>query len=411
MPDKDSILSKMMDSIQFLNKNFLNLTDSISKVKEYTDYQLAEHTEKVSLFSNLFTWAPFIPILIWIIIVWIDFYKKKKSISELWNVHTINFSWVFLWLLSGVSFCYALYQSGKIHVPKNGFTVSHLDLILAVASLIAIVGAVWAVYARIDAERAFKKSEDTFKKSQETLEAIGNSSFPFVDIFNSDKFPAFFDIPSNVVTPRVLDKTTLSMYLGFPCIGYLFEKNGDFKSTPEEILFIINEYLYQLKTRLAQNKVEKSQAAKLRSVKLNICVFSKKKVLTILNGKILSYGSTTNLIDVFYDQLDDLQKMSKKDSNDNPIVDDYDNLIVIKCGKEKSDAGGNWTEENFSPNEKLRFISFYNPASKVAPSKAYVWVVPRIVTNNGTITSFDSSAFQTTDTKFIDVLESVFGIS
>jgi hypothetical protein len=409
MPIIDTTLNKNIDSLLKKTESLIIQTDSVYKYVKKQDNIPKMHDNGYGVYVS------FLFILCTIILIRynkkIDSLIYKKFTSE--KVKERNIIWALLWLIDSAILFGALMCLGIIHNPKD-FWFSHADILLAFASLIALIGAIWAVFARIDAEKAFKKSEQTLKKSQETLEAIGNASFPFSEILNSDKFPSFFQIPDNTISPKVESKTTLSLYLGFPCVGFLFIDKHKFKTTPEQLFFNLTEYLYQLKSRLARNNEPANQLSKLVGVKLNICVFSKNKVQQMISsqGTPINSPDGRNIIDDFYTHLEELKAFSKIDSNTGkPVPDEYGNQIVIKFGEivQNNKDSQSIFKEDFDENEKLRFISFYNPNLTPLPSKAYVWIVPKPLTNDkGKVQTFDSSAFQTNDSKFIEVLESVF---
>ena len=98
------------------------------------------------------------------------------------NDNSRNGFWFLIFSFLLVCSVISLYNFGLIHPPnKNGFFTSHADILLVTASIIAIVGAFWAVLARIDAEKAFNKSEETVRKQDDLLNALGNN-FEFNEI-------------------------------------------------------------------------------------------------------------------------------------------------------------------------------------------------------------------------------------
>lgn len=268
-----------------------------------------------------------------------------------------NYKWVVYWLAASSILFWAFMKLGFIHNPKN-FAFSHADLLLAVASIVAIIGAVWAVFARIDAEKAFKKS-------QQTLDAIG-STFGFEEILNSDKLVTIIkSIGSN--------DTKINLFLGFPCVGYLYEDKARFKNAPQFLFMDFNDQLAFLLTGLA--------AKRISNFELNLAIFSQTDSKELLKDKDGNYVpiklGDKDILEEFYKNIGELKKL---------------NLSGIKISE-------------IQRNENLRFASIQLQNEPTHKSKAIVWVV-RDLTNG--VTQFDSSAFQSSDTKLISVLQTAF---
>lgn len=272
-----------------------------------------------------------------------------------------NFLWVSVWIISSSILFGSLYWLGLIHSPNtNGFFVSDADILLAVVSIIAIVGAFWAVLARIDAERAFNKS-------QETLNALG-STFEFFDILNNDKL---VDIIKSIGNKN----TRINLFLGFPIIGYLFKDKDKLRNQPLKIFGEFNDKLTVLHTALLTGNIE--------GFHLNLAVFTK----------------------------DNSEKLLEKNANGTPkpmllgdrdvLKEFYTNITRLKAIENKQ----NIKITDIDCNENLRFASIQLEDQPTQNSKAIVWIVRDLT---GGVKQFDSAAFQTSDTKLISVLESAF---
>jgi hypothetical protein len=139
-------------------------------------------------------------------------------------------------------------------------------VLLIVVSIIAIIGAIWAVLARIDAEKSFKKS-------QEILDTLG-SNFDFTEILNDDRFVKIINSIGN-------EHTRINLFLGFPCVGYLYKDKAKFRNKPENIFNDLNRKLEDLLDNLTNGKVAEKFS-------LNIAVFSfdeAKELLKSEDGK------------------------------------------------------------------------------------------------------------------------------
>ncbi len=285
--------------------------------------------------------------------------KNNKFFKECVG-HRKNQFWISVWAISCSIFIWSLYCLGSIKPPtKEGFWDSEVDIFLAVISIIAVIGAVWAVLARIDAEKAFNKS-------QETLDALGNT-FEFSEILNDDKLVEIIDSIGN-------EHTRINLFLGFPCIGYLYQGKKDFKIKPEELFERLNRKLTDLLDQI-QNKTVKTK------FHLNIATLSfddAKELLTddAGNYKPINFAKEDCLLK-FYNLIQEL---------DNDEAKKY--VKHIKIVK----------------NENLRFSSIRQENKSTSKSKAIIWVV----SNLSGVKPFDSAGFQSSDTKLISVLEAVF---
>jgi hypothetical protein len=358
MPPKDSLLLKLKE----LDFKISALTDSTNKIKAYTDYQLETHYKNQSIYSYWEFWAAVSPFLIWICIQIYLFIRERKTPKDLINEHTKNFMWVFIWLASAGFIVFTLYLNGEVHFPKAGFMISELDLILTISTIIAIVGAVWAIYARIDAERAFNKS-------QETLNALG-ATFPFYDILNKDKV-------SDIISFIGKDNCDISLFLGFPIIGYLYDEKEKLQITPNKVLGNLYTNIVALINNISD----------LHHFKFHISLFSP----TDSDNLITTYGIEKGL------SADEVLKIKKDTANfyekANELLNLSNNNITINL--------------NMGKNENLRFASIKHLKSKSSfqDNKSIIWVVKNLTT---TCVSFNSSCFQTSDKNLLDIVQTVF---
>lgn len=268
-----------------------------------------------------------------------------------------NYRWVAYWLLATAILFWAFKELGYIHNPKN-FAFSHADLLLAVASIIAIVGAVWAVFARIDADKAFKKS-------QQTLDAIG-STFGFEEILNNDKLV-------EIINSIGISNTKINLFLGFPCIGYLFKDKTKFKNVPEVLFMDFNSKLGSLLIGLAAKRIANFQ--------LNLAVFSQADSAALLTNAAGQYEpillGEKDVLKEFYANIEELKKLN------------HDEIKIFEIQR----------------NENLRFASIQLQDQPTHRSKAIVWIVRDLTSG---VNKFDSAAFQSSDTKLISVLQTAF---
>jgi hypothetical protein len=366
-------LRKDVDSVK---DNLFRLQHSTDSIKAFTDYQMMlTEIKKIEPKNHsvnqtrgyIETLLPLLIIIVWRLGKFLK-YKKKKEILKINGVEAFNVIWVIIWLACAIIFTRGLVDLGLIHFPYNGFEVSHLDLVLAIASIIAVIGAVWAVYARIDADRAFKKSE-------QTLDAIG-STFDFEEILNNDKIV-------EIITSIGNSDTKIHLFLGFPCIGYLYKDKPIFKNTPEILFMNFIDRLSILSTRLAGDQI--------KNFELNLAVFSFEDCKDLLSVETKDPEDSSKVIKkyspIMKNEVDTLEDFYKKIETLKKLKNPSIKIIEIQR------------------NENLRYASIQLQNQPAHKSKSIVWIVKDLV---GEVRKFDSAAFQSSDTKLLAVLRTVF---
>jgi hypothetical protein len=423
MPDKDSVyyeLKKLNSKTDVLNKEITEVKQSLDSVKSYTNYQMmltdrtmeVKHHDTNPTIGYTLVCLPLLVFIVWVAGKFLK-HKKDKDVLKINGVHAYNWTWVGIWVICAVSFTVGLVNLGLIHFPYNGFTVSHLDLVLAIASIIAVIGAIWAVYARIDAERAFKKSE-------ETLDAFG-ANFGFYEILNLNRAGGIIDRISS-------DNTKVSLFLGFPIIGYLYENKSIIslqliEKRFDELIFNINRLIdrlrihcdstIQVELKELQNKYGKDNALNLQkdypeNISFYVAVFSKTESEALLteyyekqkkNGSEIENAEQVRIkqkLDDFYATLDELEKVKTC------YPSDKGEIKVLN--KSKDDNSGLF----MGRNENLRFASINLIDTKLKDyerQKSMIWIVNDLNKDNP---DFDSSVFQTSDQNLYKVLQTVF---
>lgn len=253
--------------------------------------------------------------------------------------------------------CHILITDSQLPMYK-----ARIDWFIAFVSVIGIIGAGWAIKARIDAGKAFDASV-------KTLNALGNS-FNFTQILNGDKL-------QSLINKIGQNDTTVSLYLGFPCVGYLYKDKHLFKKDPEYLFANLKDKLGELNTLIATKSIS--------GFVLNISCFSESETLAILGGKKIMMVND-DLVGAFYKNLQNLKGFESKDDRGNQVI----------------------VHDNFKIGEKLRFMSIYSANAANQENKAIIWIVPQLSEPHKELKTFDSAAFQTSETQFINILESVF---
>jgi hypothetical protein len=316
--------------------------------------------------------------------------KAKKFEAE----HKRNFKDVGIWFFI-VSVIFAgLYFQGWIHpVNKNGFFISHGDVLLITVSIIALIGAVWAIYARIDAEKAFKESILTRL-------SFGNSfSFPaiFMEEGNNKRLP-------HIINKIHEDNYTVSLYIGFPCIGHFYRKSSNYSEDridPDEV----NKNFYLLIKKLDAVITDTSAS----EYTINLGIFDDKEIkkcfpdsdpeIAFRPPDSLSGDPSRNLLEDWQDVIKRLKEKVDEEVKKNS-----------EWGKKK--------KVNFIPikreDERFRFasVSVRNTVGLdqrlLENLRALIWVVPDFYHTN--TLEFTSAGFQTSDISIIEMLEKVFAM-
>jgi hypothetical protein len=264
--------------------------------------------------------------------------------------------------------------------------MSEVDGLVMLMSVIGIIGAIWAVFARVDAERAFnaaKEAKDEAIKAKEesvkTYKSFG-ASFEFLDILDDNK--------KNERLPFIIDKigssnTIVSLYLGFPCVGCLYK---DYIHFTKNINRVFNDFVEKLGFIIDAE----------HSFTLNLAVFDATSIAKFMSksglDKLEYQGD--NLFKRYFEKLRALENKMK-----DPTWNKEKIIKIIKLTPE---------------TEKFRFACVYrNPKlSNVTYdenqiSRGLIWVVPDLLYDK----KFDSAGFQTSDVDIIKMLQKVFECS
>lgn len=316
------------------------------------------------------------------------FIYKSKLRDVLKSEEKINFVFVISGFFILCLLTLALYFFGCIRLPKAGL-VSEEDVFIIFISIVAIVGAIWAILARIDAGKAFDKSVKIFDKSDKILASLLGDTFPLYDIVNENK-------ASPMLKAMGENGYNVSLFIGFPCIGFLYTEKKKLNVIPDLFFLDLIHKLDTIDTNFSSRKLEN----------FNFClgIFPQHTTEDILakyqkNQKIFkteppSIDELKKNIDKFYVRAKALQKL-----NEDPYAKEKN--ISIKIDLE------------MRPDENLRFISVTKgkPGTDVtnkdfdATNKVIVWIVKNLMHDN---VIFDSQCFQSSDPKLIAIIQSAF---
>lgn len=356
------ILLKMTTT---LNEDDIKLIVETS-VENYIKKNSFEHAADATIGSILF--------VIFLLIVlgslsylFFESYKKHNCI-KIPKDSRRNCLWVLVWIISSVILICSLYYYGLIHPTlKEGIWFSHADILLIVASIIAIIGAIWAILARIDAERAFNKS-------QETLDALGNT-FKFYDVLNKDKIFGIIDKIGK-------SDFAISLFIGFPYIGYLYEEKNKFHILPEDAFEKLTHKLDTLKSSIVDTKYP------INNYKFSISVFPEDISLQLVE----KYANENKSV-----KENEVTEIQEK------IKEFYKRIKIIKSlGKAEIII-----DENMSTDENLRFVSleFKTNNFSFKDNKVLVWIIKDL---SNTEVSFDTQCFQSSDLNLISIVQTAF---
>jgi len=291
--------------------------------------------------------------------------KKKKYLEEECTILIRNIIFVVYWVIAIFIIGITLFVLWGMIDPVGK---AHVDLIIGLTTIIGIVGAVWAVFARIDAEKAFRQSEKTFN-------ALG-STFDFVSFFEKDKLQKIY---SKIGTQN----TKISLYFGFPILGLPYTKNKNLDIKPE---FLFRDLLASLNS--IKDKLEDNESIDFT---LNIGYIDEQESINLLNDipdidapakTILStrLKEFYILVDFFFPIIDPATKIRQNK---------YEKIQFVEL----------------ELKEKFRFVTFNENADK----QTFVWIVDIKKSKSGVLKPFvESIVFQTKDDRFLNLLEKVF---
>ena len=346
--DKNEIKTIVNEALGDLTKEVKTIKETISTPKYHSE-------------TNNLIGGSIIVFSIILILILNRFKFRDGSRSE----EKINLYFVIFWFVLFLLLIGAIYFLGYIRLPKTEFLISEEDIFIILVSIVAIVGAIWAILARIDAEKAFNKSK-------EILAVLGDT-FPLYDIVNNGKASPILDAIGT-------NDCSVSLFIGFPCIGYLYTDKDKLNVKPD-ILF--NNLKYGI-----ERIITKINNQELANFDFSLSAFSKTDTLLILGKYNTRYpeksiDSLKDQIDQFYDRANYLKGLTLPDN------------VSIKI------------DFTMRPDENLRFISLKKskPNTPMAENKVIVWIVKNLMYDD---VSFDSSCFQTSDPKLITIVQSAF---
>jgi len=276
------------------------------------------------------------------------------------NIFQKNIFWLILAFIVIFASVWILYKFDLIDNGTSFLGKSQFDLIIAICFFAGIIGAIWAVWARAEATKAFDQSVRTYN-------AIANT-FTFIK-FLDDKDKLF-----KIINQIDESNSNISLYLGFPSIGYFYEKKKNLKTKPISLLSKLNAKLYEISNNLANNST--------MNYSLRIGCFEEKYCKELI-------------------------KNFKNEESDNisSLIDDFFKYKTAIEGKHK-----NFQFVPISENEKFRFVTFENEEKE--EKNAFIWIVPDLeiieIEGGKDTKEFDSIVFQTSEGKFIDLLKKVY---
>lgn len=345
--------------------------DSLSLVKHNPNI-----TEKIKYFEFTINGLCFTILFALLLSFMIYFERKENKKRDFSKFKDItfrrNFSWTILWFFLIFFAVGALYQYKVFHLEFPYPFIAKVDGIIWFMTIVGIIGAIWAIFARIDAERAFNQSKKTY-------DALG-STFDFISFFENDKFPEILES----IGKTNYEESIFTLYIGFPCVGLLYRDNEKLKKNgPIELFLKLISKLRSIKDNLVMNIPI--------TYTLKLGCFNEEISAKILKGMKNINADEKIKIEALLVEFYALYNVIQSYKNENL------NFILI------------------NDSEKFRFASI-NPNFKrnndEIKKKAFTWVVKITEEKgeNGEITylPFDSFVFQTSEDRFISLLEQVF---
>lgn len=252
-----------------------------------------------------------------------------------------------------IATCLLLFLYDYLHLPPycNEIQQSHADWFVVTVSIIAIVGAIWAVLARIDAEKAFTQSK-------ETADALANS-FKFSQIYDINKLPNIYKFIGE-------ERVTVTLFLNFPIVG-LFEKDDPKFVEKARATF----------TSVVIPKLENLMDSFPHKFKLNIACYTKIYTLSFLTDP--KWGDDKRRVENFYTLIEALAAKYNDPSKFNRFYFDKD--IGLR-------------------------IALVNPDVRKDEGEAIVWTISDFTPNSSS--NFGAASFRTMDRYFIETLDEMF---
>lgn len=128
------------------------------------------------------------------------------------------------------------------------FSDARLEWFLVLVSIIGVIGAIWAILAKVDARRAFDTAELALKAS---TEAVDYSRKAYESVATSFQFEALFNQNADCMLPYHLERARrvggdLILFLGFPAVGF-FKK--ELRSESLQLLSLITQTVLAIRAR------------------------------------------------------------------------------------------------------------------------------------------------------------------
>jgi hypothetical protein len=286
---------------------------------------------------------------------------KGGNLSQ--TVFQRNVEWARKWIIElglvfGALACFGEFKS------EYTFPVSHIDGIIAMMSVIGIIGALWALFARIDAEKAFLKA-------QETLDALGNS-FNFSEIFYQNRIPS-------VLNAIAEENKKVSLFLGFPCIACFYSHRDKIQGGDKKIRDTFIKFTDSLR-KIARD----IDSDDTKPYAFNLAIFSIREMeATAAESDFIFSSGGDELLANYKRALRSIIEEKRK----KPVWDEMIKIHIMDKLK-----------------EKFRF-AILNDTTDSSASKAIIWIVPDFPSKKN---GFESACFQTRDLNLVAMLEKVF---
>ena len=273
----------------------------------------------------------------------------SQKIQKIWsnNWWTVTF-----WFITLLVICLVLFYFNFFHLTEGLLPhQSHADWFLVLVSIFAVIGAIWAVLARIDAEKAFTQSKETY-------DALSNS-FKFLQVYDEDKLPYIYNFIGN-------ENVTVTLFLNFPIVGLFENTDPKFVEKAKRIFATLITNLEKL--------TEKNEFPS--KAKINIACYTKAYTLTFLTES--KWENEKRRVEIFYQ------------------------LIETLASKYNTEQ---FNRFYFDKDIGLR-IALVNPNIKKDDGKALVWTVSDFTPD--ATTNFGAASFKTMDMHFIKALDKMF---
>ncbi len=277
---------------------------------------------------------------------------------------------------------YASYNKGVIDVYT--FPAAHIEWLVALAAGFGVVGAAWAIWAKLMADKAFEKAAEAatqslkaYKESSKAYHAISTKSFDFSRFIGGGLLADHIDKAEK----------SLRLLLSIPAVGFFQKKDGKYPLTDDALTI-------SFKIRRKAEAIEKRPEGVV-----NVICFERKLCEEIAQRS----GMPPELVGKFNADVEHFWA----DMGSNRGFVTYRLSTLGKDEEERKSVGAHENGDikfDFDPGLRIAIID-YNGNPGVQSEIAYVWFVSEFV--DDAPSEFQAEVLRTEDPQILQLLNSL----